>query len=111
MLRYVNFFWSLPYVCECICECVLTISTQDSATATPLTDLSAGSERSTLSRGGACFFNPSRGLGADDEGYQMELDDSYDRLVYMTKPKNTLHGFLGPIKSTSIINSSVDKPC
>ena len=53
--------------------------TQDSATATPLTDLSAGSERSTLSRGGACFFNPSR--GTDDEGYQMELDDSYDRLV------------------------------
>ena len=58
---------------------VLALPTQDHGT--PLTDLSAGSERSTLSRGVACFFNSSR--GTEDEGYLMELDDSYDRLVYV----------------------------
>ena len=56
----------------------LAFSTQDSGT--PVTDLSAGSERSTLSRGGACFFDSSR--GANDEGFHMEIDDSYDRLTY-----------------------------
>lgn len=62
---------------------ILIMSTQGSAT--PLTDLSAASERSTLNRGAACYFNSSRGADDDDEGFQMELNDIYYRLVLLNQ--------------------------